>query len=178
MDPLILRRRAIRALPWLVALALPGLLAGRLWPHQVRSWAEARARAGRLETAAADPASLRNRIEALAADSLRLERDLARLRERSAGGSDPASEAAARLAPILDEAGWGLLRLEARRDSSRVRVRAGANLDFPHLVEGCSRLEAQPVPVRLERLALRPSPSGGLDAEFAVSVPAQPGETR
>lgn len=160
--------------PWLLA----GAGAWWLVAHAIPSaWCETlalREETARLEHIAPRPEVLAERVREAVRDSAERGRMLGLARTRLAGGSDPSSQVATLIVPVLERSGVGLKRVAAREHEGEVLLSLSTSTSWAPLLQGVAELDSLPISWTIRRLSVRPSEGARLGGEIVLGVPVAP----
>ncbi|MEN9354406.1 MAG: hypothetical protein RL318_1731 [Fibrobacterota bacterium] len=140
---------------WIAAAVAFSLCARFLWPSLVQDSVTAWNRTKALETALPDSSALRERVQRLASDSIKIREIQATLDRRVIHAADPGGQAVEECLGLLAPARWGLERVQPEVIGERVRIRLSGTTDLAGLRKGMNLLERGERRMRVKSLNLR-----------------------
>lgn len=163
-------------LPWGLAGFALWLLVAVWWPDTACRWRDLRAETAHLRTIAPGPETLRERLRGAILDSSARGRLRGIATLRMARGSDPSSQVAGIVVPLLESKGVKLLRVSARQEGREVLLSLSVQASWKELLGGLGALDSLPFAWTTRRLSLRPADNFRLWGDLVLGVPTAPSE--
>jgi len=162
--------------PWIVGGALAWLLLVWWIPDTVCRFRQLREQTTHLNQVAPRPEVLRQRLARAVADSQARASLRAIAARRQASGSDPSSQVASLVVPLLEGRGVRLQKVSAREEGREVLLSLAVQASWKELLDGFAALDSLPLKWTTRRLLVRPVDGSRLGGDLVIGVPAMPSE--
>lgn len=160
----------------MVAGALAWLLLVWWIPDTLCRFRQIRDQTAHLNQVAPRPEILQLRLGQAVADSQARAALRAIASRRQASGSDPSSQVASLVVPLLEGRGVRLQKVSAREEGREVFLSLSVQASWKELLDGFAALDSLPLAWTSRRLLVRPVDGSRLGGEVVIGVPAMPSE--